>query len=254
MHLKLLIVFLILAFPGHAYEIVLDRSDGQSFLQGEAITGRITGSESPHHVYLLSASGQRHSRIKSFLVEEEQAFVLPLPYNMQEGRYTLSAEALILSARLSIDDIYITVADFPVQEIHLNRVISTLRQTTDPRRGEESESLWEILSGVNPDSVYHTAQFLKPVQETRITSDFAHQRLFLYDDGSTDRSVHWGVDFAAPTGSAVTAPGNGMIVLARDRLLTGYSILIEHLPGIYTLYYHLDRLLVEEGQFVETEK
>lgn len=251
MHLKLLILLFVFALPAHAYEITLDRTEGQYFLQGEAITGRISGNKSVHRVYLESANGQRHARVNSFLVDEKQNFVLPLPYNLNEGRYTLSAESLDSSARLSIADIYIAAADYPVQEIHLNRVISTLRQTSDPRRGEESEFLWDILTRVNPDAVYHTAAFLKPVQETRISSDYAHQRLFIYDDGSSDRSVHWGVDFAAPKGSTVIAPGDGVVVLARDRLLTGYSILIEHLPGVYTLYYHLDRLSVEEGQFVE---
>jgi murein DD-endopeptidase MepM/ murein hydrolase activator NlpD len=36
--------------------------------------------------------------------------------------------------------------------------------------------------------------------------------------------------------------------MAKHRLLTGFSIVIEHLPGVYSLYYHLDKIDVKEGQ------
>ena len=36
--------------------------------------------------------------------------------------------------------------------------------------------------------------------------------------------------------------------LAEFRILTGNSVVLEHFPGIYSLYYHMDSLNVEEGQ------
>ena len=39
--------------------------------------------------------------------------------------------------------------------------------------------------------------------------------------------------------------------MAENRISTGYSIVIEHLPGLYSLYYHLSELKVEEGQMVK---
>jgi murein DD-endopeptidase MepM/ murein hydrolase activator NlpD len=38
--------------------------------------------------------------------------------------------------------------------------------------------------------------------------------------------------------------------MAKERILTGFSIVIEHLPGVYSLYYHLDKLDVKVGQMV----
>jgi murein DD-endopeptidase MepM/ murein hydrolase activator NlpD len=48
------------------------------------------------------------------------------------------------------------------------------------------------------------------------------------------------------------ASGRGRVVLARERLLTGNSVILEHLPGVYSLYYHLDSMAVNEGEIVET--
>ena len=42
----------------------------------------------------------------------------------------------------------------------------------------------------------------------------------------------------------------GKVVLAQNRILTGNSIVLEHFPGIYSLYYHMDSLNVEEGDRV----
>jgi murein DD-endopeptidase MepM/ murein hydrolase activator NlpD len=42
------------------------------------------------------------------------------------------------------------------------------------------------------------------------------------------------------------------VVLARPRIVTGNSVVIEHLPGVYSLYYHLDTIAVSEGEMVQT--
>ena len=39
--------------------------------------------------------------------------------------------------------------------------------------------------------------------------------------------------------------------MAEDRISTGYSVVIEHLPGLYSLYYHLSELLVKEGDMIK---
>jgi murein DD-endopeptidase MepM/ murein hydrolase activator NlpD len=37
------------------------------------------------------------------------------------------------------------------------------------------------------------------------------------------------------------------VVLARYRIVTGNSVILEHLPGVYSIYYHLDSIAVSEG-------
>jgi len=40
--------------------------------------------------------------------------------------------------------------------------------------------------------------------------------------------------------------------MAENRISTGFTVVIEHLPGVYSLYYHLDALLAGEGETVRT--
>ena len=39
--------------------------------------------------------------------------------------------------------------------------------------------------------------------------------------------------------------------MAENRITTGWSVCIEHLPGLYSLYYHMNKLDVTEGQIVQ---
>jgi murein DD-endopeptidase MepM/ murein hydrolase activator NlpD len=153
-------------------------------------------------------------------------------------------EQIVLSA-----DVEITGRGFVHEEIPLNRAMSSLREDPDPRKAAESRELWGILSSVNLASVYHAGKLLLPVAEGfRETSFFGDRRTFLYTDGGKSRSVHYGLDYATPRGTPVHAAGTGKIVMAKQRLLTGFSVVIEHLPGVYSLYYHLDKIDVKEGQ------
>ena len=38
--------------------------------------------------------------------------------------------------------------------------------------------------------------------------------------------------------------------MAEDRISTGWSVVVEHLPGLYSLYYHMSELSVKEGDIV----
>jgi murein DD-endopeptidase MepM/ murein hydrolase activator NlpD len=49
----------------------------------------------------------------------------------------------------------------------------------------------------------------------------------------------------------VFAAGAGRVALAENRISTGWSVVIEHLPGLYSLYYHMDSLAVKAGQMVK---
>ena len=138
---------------------------------------------------------------------------------------------------------------FASESIALNKALTGLRAVSDPRKTAESEQLWRILSAAG-NRIYHAGTFLPPVTSTRRTSLFGDRRIFHYSDGTSDASIHAGVDYGVPAGTGVRACGSGKVVLARPRIVTGNSVVIEHLPGVYSLYYHLDRIDVVEGALV----
>ena len=147
--------------------------------------------------------------------------------------------------------IRITPREFRSGTINLDQNLTSLVADPNPQRTIESERLWEILNTTG-NQVYHTGRFILPVTSTRRTSQFGTRRINVYSDGRRVTSIHAGIDFGIPTGTEVFAVGRGRVVLSRMRILTGYSVILEHGPGIYTLYYHLDSVLAIEGAIVET--
>ncbi|MDR1950439.1 MAG: M23 family metallopeptidase [Spirochaetaceae bacterium] len=139
--------------------------------------------------------------------------------------------------------------DFGSEEIALNEENTVIRTAPDPQKTREAEQLWAILNRFGT-GIYTTELFAPPVSSTRRTSLFGDRRVFRYSDGKRDSAIHAGIDYGVPRGTRVGACAAGRVVLARFRIVTGNSVIIEHLPGVYSLYYHLDTIRVAEGNMV----
>jgi murein DD-endopeptidase MepM/ murein hydrolase activator NlpD len=59
---------------------------------------------------------------------------------------------------------------------------------------------------------------------------------------------HYGVDVAAPVGSPITAPADGIVVLAeKDLYYTGGTVILDHGHGLTSAFLHMQDVLVEVG-------
>ena len=140
---------------------------------------------------------------------------------------------------------------FVSERIVLDARNTGIRKDASPERRAQIEKLNNILATVTPQAVYTLKPFTIPVDSKRITSGFGDRRVFEYTDKKTSTSLHYGIDYGVPTGTPVHSCAEGKVVLAENRISTGWSVVIEHLPGLYSLYYHLDSLGVHEGQYVK---
>ena len=91
-----------------------------------------------------------------------------------------------------------------------------------------------------------------PLPEGRVTWGWGPGHL----DPFTHKKVsHTGIDLAAPTGTRVVAPANGVVRVATENYgvspAAGTVILIDHANGLSTFFAHLHSLEVVEGQRVE---
>ena len=64
------------------------------------------------------------------------------------------------------------------------------------------------------------------------------------------RAPHYGIDIAAPRGSPVTAPADGVVRMVDDLYFTGWTIIMDHGHGLSSTFLHLDETHVKEGQRV----
>ena len=94
---------------------------------------------------------------------------------------------------------------------------------------------------------YFRSGFIWPVQG-RVSGVYGSQRVL----NGEARAPHLGVDVAAPKGSLVVAAADGVVSLAYNGMFfSGNVMVIDHGLGLGSIYAHLERLLVKEGQRVE---
>lgn len=140
--------------------------------------------------------------------------------------------------------------EFVSETIPLNASNTAIKTDTSAKRAGQIDRLNKILDTKDYSGIYETGAFLPPTNATRRTSFFADRRVYAYSDGKSSTSLHYGIDYGVPSGSEVRSCGGGKVVMAEDRVTTGWSVCIEHLPGLYSLYYHMSGLSVEIGQSV----
>jgi len=90
--------------------------------------------------------------------------------------------------------------------------------------------------------------FISPIKEYRKTTNFGAQRIL----NGEPKKPHYGVDMAAPVGTPIYAPADGVVSLADDDLyFEGAMVLLDHGQGLISMYLHTDEILVEPGQHVK---
>ena len=109
----------------------------------------------------------------------------------------------------------------------------------------DREAFARALSGerVTP---HFSAPFILP-RDAALTAFFGDQRVF---NGSL-ASVHYGLDLRGGVGAPIHAANAGVVVMVRDCFTSGNTVIVYHGAGLYTLYFHLSRFDVSEGQRVE---
>ncbi len=96
-------------------------------------------------------------------------------------------------------------------------------------------------------NAYYASGFSWPAQG-RISGVYGSQRIL----NGQPRNPHFGLDIAAPTGTDVFAPADGLVTLTHpDMLLSGGTLILDHGQGLSSTFLHLSKILVEAGTFVK---
>lgn len=90
--------------------------------------------------------------------------------------------------------------------------------------------------------------FAWPLAAYRISSPWGAQRVL----NGTPARPHYGIDLAAPQGTPILSPAEGLVTFAQTGLhFEGGLVLIDHGQGLITAYLHQSRIDVAAGQRVE---
>lgn len=158
------------------------------------------------------------------------------------GRYTVTATAkttrtLKVSAPLTVE---------PKQ--FRRRVLTVAPGFVNPppdqlaRIERDSAFMREVYTRTSDEPAWRLGM-TRPVGEPA-NSSFGTRSVF----NGQARSPHSGTDFLSPAGTPIHAPAGGRVVGARDLFFTGNTVVVDHGLGVFSLFAHLSRIDVKEGQ------
>jgi murein DD-endopeptidase MepM/ murein hydrolase activator NlpD len=228
---------------------------GDPLLAWISVPSEVPEPESPPEARLVDSGGRTRVSALCFAADQMLAgsgprarlygVLMALSPSLKPDDYTL--EVLGVSARISLAQ-----RSFAFEAIRLDEANAALEAHPSERARAEAQRLYAILDRADPSAEYaESYAFVFPVEGGRQSAGFLDERRYDLPDGSSIGSVHAGIDWAVPKGTIVRACARGRVVLVGDREVTGTTIVLEHLPGLYSLYFHLSQALVEEGEIVE---
>src|SRR5262249_13796099 len=134
----------------------------------------------------------------------------------------------------------------PVQRLTLPSVMVELDPETERRAEREAATLRALYATVTPERLWRGA-FARPLAESGDGSGFGSRRII----NGQPRMPHSGVDFGADRGTPVLAANRGRVALTGEFFFAGRLVVLDHGLGLYTLYFHLDHVDVDQGALVE---
>jgi murein DD-endopeptidase MepM/ murein hydrolase activator NlpD len=129
--------------------------------------------------------------------------------------------------------------------------VTVAKRFTEPSK-EQLERIQQDKT-IKQDVFHHTdpqrewsGKFRAPV-DVPVSDVFGTRRTF---NGKV-QSMHQGLDFAAPTGTSVSAVNSGTVLLAGPLYFEGNCVVLDHGQGLLTLYLHLSEVKVKQGERLE---
>lgn len=162
------------------------------------------------------------------------------------GKYPLDLRAVTVAGKEVIFQKRITIGKGKYHSI----VASVPKQYTEP----SAEQLREI----NQDKTLKADAFAKVTSEREWNGDFHPPvKAPISDVFGTARtfngrvqSVHQGLDYGVAAGTPVAALNRGTVLLAQPLFFEGNCVVLDHGQGLLTLYMHLSKIDVKEGEHI----
>jgi murein DD-endopeptidase MepM/ murein hydrolase activator NlpD len=137
-------------------------------------------------------------------------------------------------------------AGYPVQHLTLADESKVVLSDADGARAvSESTQIRTVFRRRSPRE--WSGPFIHPLDAAPAGGRFGSVRII----NNEPRNAHTGADYGAKLGDPVHASNSGKVVLAAEHFFAGNSIFLDHGDGLYTMYFHLSKILVTEGQEVK---
>ncbi|MDZ7818517.1 MAG: M23 family metallopeptidase [Aliarcobacter sp.] len=171
--------------------------------------------------------------------------LLPISYyqNLGENRIIIS---YIKDNKKIFKGIDLEVIDgnYKSEVINVKPSIFKPDKSQEQRTKQEYEEAMKIYNSIS-SKIYWSEDFIYPLNSP-ITSEFGTKRIY---NGEL-KSYHGGTDFKAKDNTPIIASNSGIIKIAANRFYAGNSIVIDHGHGVYSCYFHLNKMNFKVGDFI----
>ena len=117
----------------------------------------------------------------------------------------------------------------------------------DQRRQAEEEKI--KIGARTAETPLWAGPFTQP-RNTKVFSNFAETRTYVYQGRTVDTQVHVGFDLASTKLSPVPAANAGQVAFTGPLTIYGNTVIVDHGLGLQTLYAHLSSIDVKPGDKV----
>ncbi len=101
---------------------------------------------------------------------------------------------------------------------------------------------------IESDLTFFKNKFISPLENAIVTGVYGSQRIL----NGKPKWPHYGIDFAAKEGTKIKAMLGGTATMVEpDLFYTGGTVIFDHGHGISTLYMHMEKIFITEGQKVK---
>lgn len=207
-------------------------------LQGEPILITVDATSTVSTILFGS------QRLKIFTHKEKQSALYGVDLYTKPGTYTITVKlqsGATITKKVEVEKRDRIVAPLGIPEKlggNTEKAATALVQTL----AEENASLLNLRTGTH---AFWTTPFTYPTLKPVVTDEYGYTR----QTGSYS-IAHKGTDFRAAVGDSVVAMNRGVVRLVQEGRNYGKTIIIDHGLGIQTLYMHLSKISVQEGQLV----
>ena len=164
------------------------------------------------------------------------------------GDYPLTIEATLPDGNKQTFHREVAVGAAPYTKVTLTVPEKFVQPNAEALKQIEADKIIKdkAFANTNPAPQW-SGDFVPPLKVAPRSDSFGTRRVF----NGTLASVHRGLDYHAHPGTPVMAVNSGRVVLAQPLYYEGNCVVIDHGMGLMTVYMHLSKFKVAEGDLVK---
>jgi murein DD-endopeptidase MepM/ murein hydrolase activator NlpD len=132
--------------------------------------------------------------------------------------------------------------DYPIQKLTLPRHMVELSPKDLERVQRENREMARLWTREGPRRF--DLPLGAPLDPVPAGGRFGHRRVI----NGSPRSPHGGADYSVAEGTPVLAAADGTVAMVADQFFGGNAAFVDHGDGLVTMYMHMSRVDVAEGQ------